>query len=157
MNTSSHPELSRRRFLGGGLAAAAATSLITLPVLGAETAASAPKPAAPVYARKIKVGVIGNGDLFAMRDPSGIRPCYYYENDEIFTIASERVALMSVFGVSENEVKKVPPAHVVVIKADGGMTIHLLDVEGQGDKSDQYDVNLLTPVLSLTKVVAFNW
>jgi len=61
MNTSSHSAFSRRRFLGGGLAVAAATSLGSLPVLGAETATSAPKPAAPVYARKIKVGVIGNG------------------------------------------------------------------------------------------------
>jgi len=69
------------------------------------------------------IGVIGNGDLFAMRDPNGIRPCYYYENDEVFTIASERVALMSVFGVTEQEVKKLPPAHVAVIKADGTMSI----------------------------------
>lgn len=69
------------------------------------------------------IGVIGNGDLFAMRDPNGIRPCYYYENDEIFTIASERVALMSVFGVTEQEVQKLPPAHVAVIKADGTLSI----------------------------------
>lgn len=69
------------------------------------------------------IGVIGNGDLFAMRDPNGIRPCYYYENDEVFTIASERVALMSVFGVTEQEVRKLPPAHVAVIKADGTMSI----------------------------------
>jgi amidophosphoribosyltransferase len=69
------------------------------------------------------IGVIGNGDLFAMRDPSGIRPCCYYENDEIFAIASERVALMSVFGVTEDDVKKLPPAHVAVVKADGTMTI----------------------------------
>lgn len=69
------------------------------------------------------IGVIGNGDLFAMRDPSGIRPCCYYENDEILAIASERVALMSVFGVTEDDVKKLPPAHVAVVKADGTMTI----------------------------------
>lgn len=69
------------------------------------------------------VGVIGNGDLFAMRDPSGIRPCFYYENDEMFTMASERVALMSVFGVTEEDIKELPPAHVAVIKADGSMTL----------------------------------
>lgn len=69
------------------------------------------------------VGVVGNGDLFAMRDPNGIRPCYYYENDEVFTLASERVAIMSVFGVTEKEVQKLPPAHVAVVKADGSMSI----------------------------------
>jgi amidophosphoribosyltransferase len=69
------------------------------------------------------VGVIGNGDLFAMRDPSGIRPCHYYENDEIFAIASERVALMSVFGIGEEDTREIPPAHVAVIKADGSMSI----------------------------------
>lgn len=70
------------------------------------------------------VGVIGNGDLFAMRDPSGIRPCHYFENDEILAIASERVALMSVFGVFEDDIKELPPAHVAVVKADGRMSIH---------------------------------
>jgi amidophosphoribosyltransferase len=69
------------------------------------------------------VGVVGNGDLFAMRDPNGIRPCYYYENDEVFTLASERVAIMSVFGITEKEVQKLPPAHVAVVKADGSMSI----------------------------------
>lgn len=69
------------------------------------------------------VGVIGNGDLFAMRDPNGIRPCCYYENDEFFAMASERVALMSVFGVGEEDIHELPPAHVAVIKADGSMTL----------------------------------
>ncbi len=69
------------------------------------------------------VGVVGNGDLFAMRDPNGIRPCHYYENDEVFAMASERVALMSVFGVTENEIQKLPPAHVAVVKADGNMSV----------------------------------
>ncbi|MBL9133601.1 MAG: amidophosphoribosyltransferase [Verrucomicrobiaceae bacterium] len=65
------------------------------------------------------VGVIGNGDLFAMRDPNGIRPCFYYENDEMLVMASERVALMSVFGLEESQIQELPPAHVLVMKADG--------------------------------------
>ena len=69
------------------------------------------------------VGVIGNGDLFVMRDPSGIRPCYYYENDEILVVASERVALMSVFGVDEPEIHELPPANVMVVKADGSASL----------------------------------
>jgi amidophosphoribosyltransferase len=65
------------------------------------------------------VGTVGNGDLFVMRDPSGIRPCYYYENDEVIAFASERVALMSVLEVGHDEVKELPRAHVMVVKADG--------------------------------------
>jgi amidophosphoribosyltransferase len=69
------------------------------------------------------VGVIGNGDLFAMRDPSGIRPCFYYENDEMLVMASERVALMSVIGLEESQIHELPPAHVLVMKADGQITL----------------------------------
>ena len=69
------------------------------------------------------VGTIGNGDLFVMRDPNGIRPCYYFENDEIFVVASERVALMSVLEVGFDEVKELPPACVAVMKADGTLSI----------------------------------
>jgi len=61
MNTSPLTEFSRRRFLGGSLAVAAATSLGSRPAAGAESPAPAASPAAPTYARKIKVGVIGNG------------------------------------------------------------------------------------------------
>jgi amidophosphoribosyltransferase len=69
------------------------------------------------------VGVIGNGDLFVMRDPNGIRPCFYYESDEMLAFASERVALMSVFEIEEEEVHELPPGHVAVMKADGSLTI----------------------------------
>ncbi|GEP42817.1 amidophosphoribosyltransferase [Brevifollis gellanilyticus] len=68
------------------------------------------------------VGVIGSGDLFVMRDPNGIRPCWYYENDEILAFASERVALMSVLEVPEEDVKELPPAHVAVMKSCGTFT-----------------------------------
>ncbi len=64
-------------------------------------------------------GAVGNGDLFVMRDPNGIRPCYYYENDEVVVFASERVAIRTVFDASEDEVKELPPAHVASMKADG--------------------------------------
>jgi amidophosphoribosyltransferase len=64
-------------------------------------------------------GTVGNGDLFLMRDPNGIRPCYYYEDDDVFVAASERVALMSVLEKDEAQIQELPPAHVMVIKADG--------------------------------------
>lgn len=69
------------------------------------------------------VGVIGNGDLFVMRDPNGIRPCFYYEDDEILAFASERVALMSVLEVPEESVKELPAAHVAVMKSCGTFSL----------------------------------
>lgn len=69
------------------------------------------------------VGVIGNGDLFVMRDPNGIRPCFYYEDDEILAFASERVALMSVLEVPEESVRELPAAHVAVMKSCGTFSL----------------------------------
>lgn len=64
------------------------------------------------------VGVIGNGDLFVIRDPNGIRPCFYYADDEVIVFASERPAIRTVFDATEDEVKELPRAHVASIKAD---------------------------------------
>lgn len=61
-------------------------------------------------------GVVGNGDAFVLRDPNGIRPCHYYEDDEVVAFASERVPLMTVFSCDERAVKEVPPGQVVVMK-----------------------------------------
>jgi amidophosphoribosyltransferase len=65
-------------------------------------------------------GTVGNGDLFVMRDPHGIRPCFYYENDEILVVASERVALMSVLELEFSQIKELAPGHVGVMRAGGG-------------------------------------
>jgi amidophosphoribosyltransferase len=69
------------------------------------------------------VGTIGNGDLFVMRDPNGIRPCWYYENEDLLAVASERVALQSVLELDAEQIHEVPPAHVLVMKADGSQTL----------------------------------
>lgn len=65
------------------------------------------------------VGAIGNGDAFVMRDPHGIRPCFYYQSDELIAFASERVPLMTVFDADEHEVKELRPAGIMTIKKDG--------------------------------------
>jgi amidophosphoribosyltransferase len=67
-------------------------------------------------------GLIGNGDAFAARDPSGIRPCFYFQNDEVVAFASERAPLMTVFDLSVEDVKELAPGHVVVIKRRGELT-----------------------------------
>lgn len=68
-------------------------------------------------------GMVGNGDSFVMRDPHGIRPCFYLETDEVFAFASERVPLMTVFNVEAADVKELPRGNAASIKADGELTI----------------------------------
>ncbi len=64
-------------------------------------------------------GVVGNGDTFVARDPNGIRPCFYFHDEEMIAFASERVPLMTIFGKRITEVQPVKPGHAVVIKKDG--------------------------------------
>jgi amidophosphoribosyltransferase len=64
-------------------------------------------------------GLVGNGDAFVARDPSGIRPCHWFQNDEVVAFASERAPLMTVFDLAVGDVKEVQPGHAVVIKRRG--------------------------------------
>jgi len=64
-------------------------------------------------------GLIGNGDCFVMRDPHGIRPGYYLQTDEIVAVASERVALQTIFGAEYDAVREVSPGHALVVKGSG--------------------------------------
>lgn len=65
------------------------------------------------------VGLIGHGDAFVMRDPNGIRPAYYYCDDEIAVVTSERPAIQTAFNVSYDSVREIKPGHALVIKKDG--------------------------------------
>ena len=67
----------------------------------------------------VLAGLIGNGDAFVARDPSGIRPCFYFQNDEVVAFASERAPLMTVFDLAVEQVREVEPGHTVVIKKRG--------------------------------------
>ena len=66
-------------------------------------------------------GLIGNGDAFVCRDPAGIRPGYFYLDDEVVAVASERAALANVFDVAPEQVEPVGPGHALVIKRDGAI------------------------------------
>ena len=68
-------------------------------------------------------GIVGNGDAFLMRDAHGIRPAYYYANDEVIVGASERAAIRTAFNLEENEVQELMPGHALIAKADGTFTI----------------------------------
>ncbi len=68
-------------------------------------------------------GLIGNGDSFIMRDAHGIRPSYYYINDEIIVAASERAAIRTTFNIGENEVQELAPGHALIIRSSGDYQI----------------------------------
>lgn len=69
------------------------------------------------------VGALGNGDAFVMRDPSGIRPCHWFENDEVVAFASERAPLCTVFDLEAADVREVEPGCAVVMKKAGSVTV----------------------------------
>jgi amidophosphoribosyltransferase len=71
----------------------------------------------------VMAGMIGHGDAFVMRDPAGIRPAFYYIDDEVVVIASERPVIQTVFNVKTDGVSEIPPAHAIIIKATGEITI----------------------------------
>lgn len=66
-------------------------------------------------------GLIGHGDAFVLRDPSGIRPTYWYEDDEVCVVASERPVIQTAFNVPRNEIKELTPGHALIIKKDGAI------------------------------------
>ncbi|MCC7050448.1 MAG: class II glutamine amidotransferase [Bacteroidia bacterium] len=69
------------------------------------------------------VGLIGHGDAFVIRDPWGIRPAYYFYNDEIAVVASERSVIQTAFNVPFNAVKEVNPGHAFIIKKSGQISM----------------------------------
>lgn len=71
----------------------------------------------------VMAGLIGHGDAFVLRDENGIRPCFYYCNDEIAVVASERPAIMTTFNVPLSEVKELEPGSAIIIKRNGKISI----------------------------------
>jgi len=67
-------------------------------------------------------GIVGNGDAFVLRDPSGIRPAYFYQDDEIVVAASERPAIQTAFNVGFNQVQEIKPGHALIVKKNGTVT-----------------------------------
>jgi len=68
-------------------------------------------------------GLIGHGDAFVFRDPAGIRPVYFYKDDEIVIVASERPVIQTVFNVPFEKVEELAPAHALIIKKDGKISV----------------------------------
>jgi amidophosphoribosyltransferase len=68
-------------------------------------------------------GMLGHGDAFVYRDPQGIRPAYYYEDEEVCVVASERPPIQSAFNVPLSEIKEIPAGCAYIIKKDGASSI----------------------------------
>jgi amidophosphoribosyltransferase len=68
-------------------------------------------------------GLIGNGDSFVMRDKHGIRPAYYYQDEEIVVVASERPAIQTTFNVQFDQVKELQPGAAIIVDANGKVSI----------------------------------
>lgn len=70
----------------------------------------------------VMAGMIGHGDAFVLRDPSGIRPAYLYKDDEVVVVASERPIIQTVFNVGIEKVNELKPGCAAIIKKDGTFT-----------------------------------
>ncbi|WP_439554410.1 amidophosphoribosyltransferase [Flavobacterium macrobrachii] len=64
-------------------------------------------------------GLLGHGDSFVLRDPAGIRPTYFYEDDEVVVVASERPVIQTVFNVSFEKIQELKPGNALIIKKNG--------------------------------------
>jgi len=64
-------------------------------------------------------GIFGHGDAFVMRDPAGIRPAYYYQDEEVLVVASERPAIQTAFNVKYEAIQEIKPGHALIAKKDG--------------------------------------
>jgi amidophosphoribosyltransferase len=83
-------------------------------------------------------GMMGHGDLFAMRDPWGIRPAFYYYDDEVVIVTSERPAIQTAMNVDFDRVKELPPGHALVIKKNGQISMDRIR-EKQEKKSCSFE------------------
>lgn len=68
-------------------------------------------------------GMIGHGDAFVLRDPSGIRPAFYYEDEEIVVVTSERPAIQTAFNVPVDSIKEIDPGHALIVKKDASIQL----------------------------------
>ena len=71
-------------------------------------------------------GLIGHGDAFVLRDPSGIRPAHYYQDDEVVVVTSERPVIQTAFNVPLESIKEIKPGYALIIKKDGTVSEQLV-------------------------------
>ena len=114
------------------------------------------KEASPLIAERLKIskilrkasknwdggyamaGLFGHGDSFVLRDPVGIRPVYYYSDEEIVVVASERPVIQTVFNVAYDQVQELEPGHALITKKNGGTSINQI-IEPQEKRACSFE------------------
>lgn len=79
-------------------------------------------------------GATGSGDMFAMRDPHGIRPAFYYKNEEVVVVASERPVLQTVMNISRRDVSELVPGEAIMVGKSGRVEIKQVLPEGENQR-----------------------
>jgi len=83
-------------------------------------------------------GLFGHGDSFVFRDPNGIRPAYYYQDDEIAVVASERPVIQTVFNVPFEKVQELEPGNAIIIKKSGEISVKEI-IPSRGKKACSFE------------------
>lgn len=76
-------------------------------------------------------GLTGSGSAFVVRDPNGIRPAYYYADDEVVVVASEKPAIKTAFNINYNQIEEIKPGHALVIHKNGEFGMHPIVEQGE--------------------------
>jgi len=84
------------------------------------------------------IGLLGHGDAFIIRDPSGIRPSHWYADDEVIVVASERAPIQMAFNVYPEDVNELDPGNALIVKKDGSYSIEEI-MEPLGRKSCSFE------------------
>ena len=83
-------------------------------------------------------GLLGHGDSFVMRDPNGIRPAFYFKNEEVVVVASERPAIQTAFNLKIEEIKELEPGKAIVVKSNGVVRIKSV-IKNQENKACSFE------------------
>jgi amidophosphoribosyltransferase len=76
-------------------------------------------------------GLTGSGSAFVVRDPNGIRPAYYYADDEVVVVASEKPAIKTAFNIDYNQIEEITPGHALIITKNGEFGLHSILKQGE--------------------------
>jgi len=72
-------------------------------------------------------GLFGHGDAFVLRDPAGVRPAYWYEDDEVCVVTSERPVIQTAFNLKSEEIQELQPGHALIVRKNGSVTETLIN------------------------------
>ena len=86
----------------------------------------------------VMCGLTGSGEMFSMRDPWGIRPAFYYKNDEIVVLASERPVLQTTFDLDKDDIQELKPGNALLVKRNGECSIEEI-IPQRGDQACSFE------------------